>query len=165
MKAEAHRGIREFLPLRRDEVPDPSAGPGQGHSADEENHEHDVGERGREVHHLQEPSGRASGNSSGVCPCAEAPTEVGCDRPPGHKLPTWGHPGGSPQTLPGLGTQGRPWDPRAGRTGNKVRGAIAKAVGESAAVRRLLRRQLPEELPREESYVPPSSPAPTPPSA
>ena len=58
MKSEAHRGICEFLPLWCDEVPNPSAGPGQGDSSDEKDHEHNIWERGREVHHLQKPPQR-----------------------------------------------------------------------------------------------------------
>lgn len=70
-------------------------------------------------------------------------------------------------------------DPRAGRTRNKVCvvtdcgtprtvgvwGAVRKAGAASHPPTQLLRRQLPEELPREESNVPPSSPTPPPPSA
>ena len=104
MKPEAHRGIRELLPLGCDEVPNASAGPGQGDPTDEEDHEHDVRERGREVHHLEGPSDRLSRPAD---PAQGAATEAEQALPPGYRCPVLRALGSFPQALPGLGTRGR----------------------------------------------------------
>lgn len=85
MKSEAHRGIRKFLPLRRDEVPNPSTSSRQGNSSDEKNHQHDVRERGREVHHLEKPPtwGQEGADTRDVTKGAS--TEAECELPPGRK--------------------------------------------------------------------------------
>ena len=94
MKSEAHRGVCEFLPLRRDEVPNPSAGSRKGDASDEKDHEHDVRERGREVYHLQKPP---RGGSSEPRRRREAECDLHLDMGASWAL--------FPQTLPGWGTR------------------------------------------------------------
>ena len=93
MKSEAHRGVCEFLPLGRDEVPNPSAGSRQGDASDEKDHEHDVRERGREVYHLQKPP---RGGSSEPRRRREAECDLHLDMGASWAI--------FPQTLPGWGT-------------------------------------------------------------
>lgn len=100
MKPEAHRGIRELLPLGRDEVPDASAGPRQGDPADEEDHQHDVREGGREVHHLEGPT---DGLSRPARPAQGASTEAQPALPPGRGSRGLGRPGGFRELCQGWG--------------------------------------------------------------
>lgn len=94
MKSEAHRGVCEFLPLWRDEVPNPSAGSRQGDASDEKDHEHNVWEGSCEVHHLQKPP---QGGSSERRRSREAECDLHLDTGASRAI--------FPQTLPGWGTQ------------------------------------------------------------
>ena len=49
---KTHRGLHELGDVGVEVVVDPLGGPRQGHSPDEQDQQHDVGEGGGEVHRL-----------------------------------------------------------------------------------------------------------------
>lgn len=53
----SHLGLQNLVPLWGQVVHDTHEGSFQGHSTNEQNGQHHIGERGREVHHLRQDTG------------------------------------------------------------------------------------------------------------
>lgn len=111
----SHLGLQNLVPLWGQVVHDTHEGSFQGHSTNEQNGQHHIGERGREVHHLRQDTGSMGSSRTLSNPPATSLTPATIDSGPSSSPVALCYPSlrlpsaqegaaGWEQTLPGEGT-------------------------------------------------------------